>query len=166
MSEDVSAQVVEKKKSPRRLVQVLVTFVLVAGAGVAGTLIGVKFLSRPAAAQQPAPQQAESEPEGPISVMPLEPVVVDVRGKDEDDIRHLKVGLSLEFGVKVPAEEIKSRIPRARQATITYLRARDFASLTDPKRFATVSKEIGDTVTEAMGKDRVSRVVLTDYVAQ
>jgi flagellar basal body-associated protein FliL len=98
-------------------------------------------------------------------VQNLEPIVVDTRAAD-GNIRHVKVGLTIELVEGVPEAEIKSYVPRAREAAIGYFRTRDFEQLSDPKNFTQVVKDLNKEIIAAVGKKRAKRVVITDFVAQ
>jgi flagellar basal body-associated protein FliL len=98
-------------------------------------------------------------------VQNLEPIVVDTRSAD-GNIRHVKVGLTIELAEGAKEAEIKGYIPRAREAAIGYFRTRDFEQLSDPKNFTQVVKDLNKEIIAAVGRKRARRVVITDFVAQ
>jgi flagellar basal body-associated protein FliL len=95
----------------------------------------------------------------------LEAIVVDTRSAD-GNIRHIKVGLSIELMEGVKEAEFKAYVPRAREAAIGYFRTRDFEQLSDPKNFTQVVKDLNKEIILAVGKKRARRIVVTDFVAQ
>jgi flagellar basal body-associated protein FliL len=98
-------------------------------------------------------------------VQNLEAIVVDTRAAD-GNIRHVKVGLTIELPEGTKEAEFKAYVPRAREAAIGYFRTRDFEQLSDPKNFAQVVKDLNKEIIAAVGKKRAKRVDITDFVAQ
>jgi flagellar basal body-associated protein FliL len=194
MSEEASEpnKPVEKTKGKGKLVGIMVALALILGAGAAGAVLAPKYLGGgdKAAAHKPA-EGAEEEAEGSSEkaeeadtheeeeeetekkpkagdvheVQNLEAIVVDSRDA-EGNIRHIKVGLTIELPETVKEAEFKSYVPRAREAAIGYFRTRDFEQLSDPKNFAQVVKDLNKEIMAAVGKKRAKRVVITDFVAQ
>ena len=194
MSEEASEpkQPVEKTKGKGKLVGIMVALALILGAGAAGAVLAPKYLGggEKAAAHKPA-EAAEEESEhssekaeeadsheeeeeetekkpkaGDVhEVQNLEAIVVDSRDA-EGNIRHIKVGLTIELPETVKEAEFKSYVPRAREAAIGYFRTRDFEQLSDPKNFTQVVKDLNKEIIAAVGKKRAKRVVITDFVAQ
>jgi flagellar basal body-associated protein FliL len=95
----------------------------------------------------------------------LEAIVVDTRSAD-GNLRHIKVGLSIELMEGTKEAEFKAYVPRAREAAIGYFRTRDFEQLSDPKNFTQVVKDLNKEIILAVGKKRAKRIVITDFVAQ
>jgi flagellar basal body-associated protein FliL len=95
----------------------------------------------------------------------LEAIVVDTRSAD-GNLRHIKVGLSIELMEGTKETEFKAYVPRAREAAIGYFRTRDFEQLSDPKNFTQVVKDLNKEIILAVGKKRAKRIVVTDFVAQ
>lgn len=95
----------------------------------------------------------------------LEAIVVDTRSAD-GNLRHIKVGLSIELMEGTKEAEFKVYVPRAREAAIAYFRTRDFEQLSDPKNFTQVVKDLNKEIILAVGKKRAKRIVVTDFVAQ
>jgi flagellar basal body-associated protein FliL len=160
-------EVAAPKKSGGKL-GIIAAVVLLVGAAAAGGLYGGRLLQHPAPAAKHAPpaEKANEAPvEAPKASTALPPLVVDVRDKD-GDIHHIKVGISFELGAETPEEEFTKCLPRGREAAIIYLRTQTFESVSDNKRFETLRKELLERVAEAVGKQRVQRVLLTDFVAQ
>ena len=187
---------VEKKKGKGKLVGILVALALILGAGAAGAVLAPKYLGGDKAAHKPAEgaedeaaadsekgddaeasgeegkdaEEGKKEPskanQGDVhEVQNLEPIVVDTRAAD-GNIRHVKVGLTIELPETVKEAEFKAYVPRAREAAIGYFRTRDFEQLSDPKNFAQVVKDLNKEIIAAVGKKRAKRVVITDFVAQ
>lgn len=192
MSEEASEpnKSVEKKKGKGKLVGIMVALALILGAGAAGAVLAPKYLGggakpahKPAEAAEEAPAEsekadeaepAEEEDEGEKpkpkagdvhEVQNLEAIVVDTRSAD-GNIRHVKVGLTVELPEGTKEADFKAYVPRAREAAIGYFRTRDFEQLSDPKNFAQVVKDLNKEIIAAVGKKRAKRVVITDFVAQ
>jgi flagellar basal body-associated protein FliL len=106
---------------------------------------------------------------GPVGdvheVQNLEAIVVDTRAAD-GQIRHIKVGLTVELPEGMKEAEFKPYVPRAREAAIGYFRTRDFEQLSDPKNFTQVVKDLNKEIILAVGKKRAKRIDITDFVAQ
>jgi flagellar basal body-associated protein FliL len=187
---------VEKKKGKGKLVGILVALALILGAGAAGAVLAPKYLGGDKAAHKPAEGEEEAAPEGSAEkgdgeaatdeekpaeegdkkpkkealgdvheIQNLESIVVDTRAVD-GNLRHIKVGLSIELVEGTKEAEFKSYVPRAREAAIGYFRTRDFEQLSDPKNFTQVVKDLNKEIILAVGKKRAKRVVITDFVAQ
>jgi flagellar basal body-associated protein FliL len=163
------------KKSGSKL-GLIAAVVLLVGAAAAGGLYGGKLMQKPAAAAKHAPEEegeaaaeeeeapAKKPTEAPKASAALPALVVDVRDKD-GDIHHLKIAISFELG-EVPEDEFAKCMPRGREAALIYLRGLSFEQVTDAKQFEKLRKELTEKVAEAVGKKRVKRVLLTDFVAQ
>ncbi|HLV68178.1 MAG TPA: flagellar basal body-associated FliL family protein [Polyangiaceae bacterium] len=146
----------ESRKRPwLRSLSVLSMGLLLTGGAVAGTVYGPRVLAR-------ASQGAD--PNVAVAVT-FSPIVVDVRNA-EGELHHVKVGLAAELRDGIGELEFRNYMPRGREAAIEYLRTRDYETLTDAKRFDTVKRELSESVSSAMGKGRVNRVLVTDFVTQ
>ena len=95
----------------------------------------------------------------------LAAIVVDTRAAD-GQVRHLKIALSIEHPETMKEAEFKAYVPRAREAAIWYLRTHDFEELSSPKNFDKLRKDLNDSIINAVGKKRATRVLITDFVAQ
>ena len=187
---------VEKKKGKGKLVGILVALALILGAGAAGAVLAPKYLGggdksahKPAEGEEEAGAEEGSAEKGDETeahdeekaeegdkkpkkeagdvheIQGLEAIVVDTRSAD-GNIRHIKVGLSIELMEGTKEAEFKAYVPRAREAAIGYFRTRDFEQLSDPKNFTQVVKDLNKEIILAVGKRRAKRVVITDFVAQ
>lgn len=194
MSEEASEpKPVEKKKGKGKLVGILVALALILGAGAAGAVLAPKYLGGgDKAAHKPAESDEEAHGEGSAEeaeeadaeeeadegekkprkdasdvheIQGLESIVVDTRSAD-GNLRHIKVGLSIELNEGIKEAEFKVYVPRAREAAIGYFRTRDFEQLADPKNFTQVVKDLNKEIILAVGKRRAKRIVITDFVAQ
>jgi flagellar basal body-associated protein FliL len=175
-----------KKGKAGLIIGIVIAGVTLVGGSVAGAVLGPKLLGgSDEAAEKPAKSEKSSkghkseksekseshgegdEGEGPekITNVDVSPVVVDLRDAD-GRIRHLKVGLTAELSEKVTPEEFKLYAPRGREALLTYLRTLTFEDVSDPPHFLIIKEEIAKRVIEAVGEDRVHRLMLTDFVLQ
>jgi flagellar basal body-associated protein FliL len=172
MAENDSKEQPVVEKSRKRLLGVLVTSVLIAGAGVAGTVLGPRLLGQggdeaePEASAEPAePEQPEAEGDKAPNPMAFQPIIVDVRDKQMQP-HHMKVGITVELRDGGTKEEFERLMPRGREAAISYLRGKSFDDLTAPDQFDVTAKELNERVTKAMGEKFAKRIVITDFVAQ
>jgi flagellar protein FliL len=172
-----------KKSKVGLIIGIVIAGVTLVGGSVAGAVLGPKLLG----AEEESDDHAKSEkshkseksekksahgsdddeaatPEHIVTV-DIPAVVVDLRDSD-GRIRHLKVGLTAELGDKVPAEEFKLFIPRGREAALTFLRSLPFEEVADPQHFVAIKDELAKRVSEAVGQERVHRMMLTDFVLQ
>ena len=156
------------KKGGSRIIVIVLSAGLVVGAAVAGTLFGPRMLgAQPKAAEghdaEPAKADAEAAPAG--EVISFQPIVVDVHDK-EGVIHHLKVGIAIEMAHGKVEADLKNYTPRGREAVIALLRGKEWDEITSAKLFEPLKKELSEHVIQAVGKERVSRVLVTDFVAQ
>jgi flagellar basal body-associated protein FliL len=167
---DSKEQPVVEKPRKKRLLGVLVTSVLIVGAGVAGTVLGPRLLANrtedgDAELKDEAHESdGESEEKSP-NPMAFQPLIVDVRDRKSLP-HHMKVGLTAELKDGVKKEEFEKLQPRGREAAISFLRGRTFEELTEPSQFDAITKELNERIIKAMGEKLVLRVIITDFVAQ
>ncbi|MGC4064328.1 MAG: flagellar basal body-associated FliL family protein [Polyangiaceae bacterium] len=171
MAENDSKEQPVVEKSRKRLLGVLVTSVLIVGAGVAGTVLGPRLLghhgdeadAEPSAEAQEETPEAESDK--PPNPMAFQPIIVDVRDC-QAQMHHMKIGVTVELKDGITKEEFERLMPRGRESAISYLRAKTFDELTDPAQFELITKELNERIVKAMGERHVQRIVITDFVAQ
>jgi flagellar basal body-associated protein FliL len=163
----------QKKGKKRLVVTIVILLGTVAIAGVGGAILGGRLISSASAGPADAENGEGEDSEAPSEDAPVEatfafapPIVVDFT--DDGDIRHLKIGISVEVANAGShgTDELQLYVPRGREAVISYARTLTFDEATSPKEFDRIRKELSEHVIKAMGEDRVSRVVITDYVAQ
>jgi flagellar protein FliL len=174
-----------KKGKVGLIIGIVIAGVTLVGGSVAGAVLGPKLLGgSDEAAEKPSKSEKSkshksdksekeeshgegAEGEGPekITNVDVAPVVVDLRDAD-GRIRHLKVGLTAELADKVTTEEFKLYSPRGREALLLYLRTISYEEVSDPQHFPVIKDEIAKRVTEAVGEDRIHRMMLTDFVLQ
>jgi flagellar basal body-associated protein FliL len=189
MSEETPAVAapVAKKSKTGLIIGIVIAMVTLVGGSVAGAVLGPKLLGSPddsADEGESAPaHEGKSEDEGKSShggkgkkgkegkegekiiSVDIPPIVVDLRDGD-GRLRHLKVGMAAELAETVNAEEFKLVSPRGREATLTYLRSLTFEEVADPAKYATIKDEISKRMIEALGADKVHRILLVDFVLQ
>jgi flagellar basal body-associated protein FliL len=177
-----------KKGKMGLIIGIVIAVVTLVGGSVAGAVLGPKLLGGSEEPEESSAEHGKSEkaekshkseksekksshgdgesdtPEHIINAdMPS--VVVDLRDND-GRIRHLKVGLTAELGDKVTPEQFKLVIPRGREAALMYLRSLAFEEVSDPQNFNAIKDELAKRVTEAVGEEKVHRMMLTDFVVQ
>jgi flagellar basal body-associated protein FliL len=103
---------------------------------------------------------------GDVVSAEIPPVVVDLSSTHGDRTRHLKVGLVAELADGSNIDDFKPLLPRAREAALSYLRTLTYEEVSDPSRFLEIKQELSQRVTEAIGQERVSRILLVDFVSQ
>jgi len=182
MSDETTAAAPAPKKSKTGLIiGIVIAMVTLIGGSVAGAVLGPKLLGSPEAdgeeSEAPAHESKGEEGKGheskgkkgqiseKIVSVEIPPIVVDLRDAD-GRIRHLKVGLAAELGDTVNVEEFKLVSPRGREATLSYLRSLTFEDVSDPARYATIKDEISKRMIDAIGADKVHRILLVDFVLQ
>jgi flagellar basal body-associated protein FliL len=74
--------------------------------------------------------------------------------------------MSAELEKGATKEQFAAYTPRGREAAIMYLRGLRHEVATSPEKFESVKEELSKRVREAMGKKRVKRVLITDFVSQ
>jgi flagellar basal body-associated protein FliL len=177
---DKAAAPAPKKSKTGLIIGIVIALVTLVGGSVAGAVLGPKLLGgedHEAAAAEEEDEAAESgghdakpkkkgkgKDEKIISV-DINPIVVDLRDAD-GRLRHLKVGLAAELGETANVEEFKLMSPRGREATLSYLRSLTFEDVADPARYAAIKDEISKRMIDAIGPERVHRILLVDFVLQ
>lgn len=173
MSKDDDKEGGEKKSKKGLIIGIAVGVVVLVAGAVAGVLFIPKMLGGPETAEATEHKEGggekekkkESEVPEKIVAGKFDPIIVDLRDS-EGAVRHLKVGLSAELDETMPEEEFKLLQPRGREAAIAYLRTLTFDKATDPKRYPKVKKDLSKKVLQALGKEHIKRLLITDFVAQ
>jgi len=186
MSEETPAVAapVPKKSKTGLIIGIVIAMVTLVGGSVAGAVLGPKLLGSPDDSadegESAAAHEGKSEEEGKSShggkgkkgkegekivSVDIPPIVVDLRDGD-GRLRHLKVGMAAELAETGNAEEFKLVSPRGREATLTYLRSLTFEEVADPAKYASIKEEISKRMIEALGADKVHRILLVDFVLQ
>lgn len=167
-SEESVAEPKAPKKSRLGLVLAIVAItVLVTGAAVAGTVFGPALFGHAKNGEQAAEKAKakEKEKEKIGESVELSPIMVDARA-DDGNLHHLKVVLAVEVAEGTTKDEFMRYVPRGREAAVGYLRSQTFDHLVEPTHYADVRAELSKQFSEAIGGERVSRVLVTDFVAQ
>jgi flagellar basal body-associated protein FliL len=175
-----------KKSKMGLIIGIVIAAVTLVGGSVAGAVLGPKLLggsedhgesksdeghgkSSKGGKSEKKKSHGKDDDEGAapehIITVDVPAVVVDLRDTD-GRIRHLKVGLTAELADKVTPEAFKLVIPRGREAALTYLRSLTFEEVADSQHFIAIKDELSKRFTEAVGEDRVHRMMLTDFVLQ
>jgi len=190
MSEETPAVAapVPKKSKTGLIIGIVIAMITLVGGSVAGAVLGPKLLGSPDGdsadeGESAAAHEGKSEDEGKSShgskskkgkegkegekivSVDIPPIVVDLRDGD-GRLRHLKVGMAAELAETVNAEEFKLVSPRGREATLTYLRSLTFEEVADPAKYASIKDEISKRMIDALGADKVHRILLVDFVLQ
>jgi flagellar basal body-associated protein FliL len=191
-AEKAPEDVLPKKGKAGLIIGIVIAAVTLVGGSVAGAVLGPKLLG---GSDEHAEEEEEEKPatsekshksdkkekhgkekadegeghgsEGPEHIVSVDipSVVVDLLD-NQGRIRHLKVGLTTELADKVPAEEFRLYIPRGREAALIFMRSLTFEQVADPSHFIAIKDELAKRVTEAVGEERVHRMMLTDFVLQ
>jgi len=172
-----------KKSKVGLIIGIVIAAVTLIGGSVAGAVLGPKLLgaeedSGDHGKSEKSHKSDKSEKKGAhdsedgegatpehIVTADMPSVVVDLRDND-GRIRHLKVGLTAELRDQAAADQFKLVIPRGREAALTFLRSLAFDEVADPQHFVAIKDELAKRVTEAVGEERVHRMILTDFVLQ
>jgi flagellar FliL protein len=161
-----------KKSKMGLIIGIIIALVTLVGGSVAGAVLGPKLLGgdnshEPAAKAGKAAEGGHEAPGVPEKIVSVDipPLVVDIRDA-EGRIHHLKVGLAAELGDGVTVEDFKLYTPRGREACLSYLRSLSLEDVSDPARYASIKDEISKRVTEAVGPERIHRILLIDFVLQ
>ena len=169
-AESPSGNVPPKKSKLGIVLAVAAVVLLVAGAAVAGTLLGPELLSRgkkPEGHEKPEAAHAEKS-EGSEKVgetTELNPILVDTRGAD-GSLHHLKVVLSVELDETTPKAEFMKYAPRGREVAVAYLRSQPFEFVSASEKYEDVRKELSHRFIKAIEPAKVGRVLIVDFVAQ
>lgn len=162
-------------KSKKGLIIAVVGGLLVlVGGAVGGAILAPKLLGGGADAhaaeaegtsEEGGETDAEAEVPEHLVASAFDSIVIDVRSQ-KGEVHHLKVGLSVELKEGVKEDDFKLLAPRGRAAALSYLRTLTFEEITDPQRYTEIQKELSTRVMAAVGKKKLARVLLVDFVAQ
>jgi flagellar protein FliL len=157
-----------KKKGPLLWI-ILGVVLLVAGVG-GGVFLAPKFMAPAPEAAHAAAEHAPATTEDPPITVQWPPLVVDIRD-DQGGSRHIKVVITLEAANEVNEQAIHAFGARGRQAVLGFIRAQKFEDIVGSDKFEALQQKIDVLVKEkigkdALGKERVQAVLLTDLVAQ
>lgn len=167
MDETEPTEVAAREPAKKSKVGTAIAAILLASVAAGAGIFGGKLLHHDEGHKE---AKSEAEPASssgdapPAESVAMPQMVVDVRDKD-GDVHHLKVGLSFETNPG-PEDEFPKIMPRGREAVLGYLRGLTFESATDPKSFDKIKADLDERVKQALGKERVRRVVVTDFVGQ
>ncbi len=163
-------EAVEAKKGGKsRIILGLLAVILVSAAGAGGAIAGTRLMGPPAAAAAAPPPPKEPEQDenaGKVNqVSNFNPIVIDFHDPS-GDVHHLKIAVSAELPPEMQEKEFELYSPRGREAAIIYLRQLKWEDAISPKKFGEIRKGLSEVMIKALGKKRVDRIVITDYVAQ
>jgi flagellar basal body-associated protein FliL len=156
------------KKGPPTVVLLIGAVIATGASAAAGAVLGPSLAGHkapPAAHAAAGAASAAAEDTPPGEAAALDPIIVDVRDAT-GELHHLKVSIACELGHGVSEEDFKKLVPRMRDAAISYLRGLPFDEITTPAKFDPIRSELGERIAHAAGKERVRRVLFTDFVAQ
>ncbi|MCA9633054.1 MAG: flagellar basal body-associated FliL family protein [Myxococcales bacterium] len=160
-----------KKGGKGKIVLGLLAVILVSAAGAGGAIAGTRMMGPPQAAPAPPPEPKEEEEDqggysGKVNLVSnFNPIVIDFHDPS-GDVHHLKIAVSAELPAEMQEKEFELYSPRGREAAIIYLRQLKWENAIDPKKFDEIRKGLSEVMIKALGKKRVERIVITDYVAQ
>lgn len=159
-----------KKGGKGKIVLGLLAVILVSAAGAGGAIAGTRLVGPPqvAAAPPPAPKEEEESDENATKVNVVSnfnPIVIDFHDPS-GDVHHLKIAVTAELPAEMQEKEFELYSPRGREAAIIYLRQLKWEDAIDPKKFEEIRKGLSEVMIKALGKKRVDRIVITDFVAQ
>lgn len=172
MSEDSekAAEAPPKKSKASVVFALVIALITLIGGSVAGAVLGPRLLGTSEGHASP-PAKGGTDPHDPTAVVEkivsidIAPIVVDLRDAD-GRLRHLKVGMAAELPETANLDEFKLVAPRGREASLSYLRSLTFEEVSDPKRYRSIKDELSRGFIEAVGAQRVHRVLLIDFVLQ
>jgi flagellar basal body-associated protein FliL len=95
----------------------------------------------------------------------IQNLIVDLRDESGAQ-RHLKLGCGIDLKKKLGEEEMKKIAPHAKDAMLEYLRALSYDYVVAPQNFPEVKKQITDRIVKEVGKAKVKRVLITDFIVQ
>jgi flagellar basal body-associated protein FliL len=173
--ESHSAPKAPKKSRLGLVLAIVAVTVLVTGAAVAGTVFGPTLLGRGKAGQEDDGHAKEKgkgkdgekgkEADTIGETIEFPPIMVDARA-DDGNLHHIKVVIAVEISEGTKKDEFMRYAPRGREAAVGFLRSESFDKLVAPANYADVRVELSKKFSEAVGEERVGRVLITDFVAQ
>jgi flagellar basal body-associated protein FliL len=170
-SEEESEESTSEPKAPKKnrlglVLAIVAVSVLVTGAAVAGTVFGPALLGhKKSESAEEKPKDKEKDKEKIGESVEFNPIMVDARATD-GSLHHIKVVIAVEIAEGTPKDEFMRYAPRGREAAVGFLRGQSFDHLVAADQYAEVRSELAKEFSEAVGKERVGRVLITDFVAQ
>ncbi len=144
------------------LLRTLVPALLAAGAAYGGTRAAAAHTAVQAGPKEaPAQHVAVSRPPGPT--LPLDPFLVTLfdAGKRPHP---MKMTIAVEFDAQTK-EDLRSFVPRIRDAVLAYLRTLSHEQVTDPAYVEKMRAELIERCRSA-GAGTAERILVTDFVVQ
>jgi len=168
---------VPKKKGGKLWLTVIGALVIAGASSAAGATFGpsVKQKISPTHQKPATPgaegdeateDKSEEKPGEKAHIEQLESLVVDVHD-EAGESHHVKVGIALEISEPVPEEEWKAEVvPKARDATIGYLRSLRYDEAASAAKFDTIRAELLLRLSKAIKKPKIRKIYFIDYVVQ
>ena len=147
-----------KKKLPIKLMAFALVPLLLGGGGF---VAWKKLIKKPPAEEQE--QEVEEEEKVPLSYLPLEPFVVNLKGSGR---RFLKVSITLALEGAKGAELAQKEVPPIRNAILLLLTNKRFEEVTTLEGKRKLQEEILAKVNDIIEGTQVREVYFTKFIAQ
>ena len=151
----------KKPSAALGLLRTLVPALLAAGAAYGGTRAASAHTPAPAPKEAAAEHVAVSRPPGPT--LALDPFLVTLF--DASKRPHpMKMAIAVEFDAQTK-EDLKTFVPRIRDAVLAYLRTLSHEQVTDPAHVEKMRLELVEKCRSA-GASTAEKILITDFVVQ
>ena len=110
-------------------------------------------------------EEAKGEGEG-SAVVTLPSFVANIADDGSGDMHYLKCTIALELNSKNYEKLIEPRTPRIRNAVLLYLSNLKLADTQGMANKQKILAELRKRISEALGKDAIAEIYLTDFVIQ
>jgi flagellar FliL protein len=157
------ADAAEAPKASRRLPSWLPKVAIFAGLTAAAFGVAL-FVVRPMLPQATA-EGKHAAPEKFGRVLALEPVVVNLA--QTEGRRYLKATVHMEISEEEKVlKEVEARKPQIQDLLVATFSRKSLGDATAPEALDALRGEILERVTQVLGRDRVRRVFITEFVVQ
>ncbi len=158
---DAPAGVPMKPSPIGGLFRILVAALLAAGAAYGGTRAAAARTPHAAAPEHSAEHAPASKPPGPT--LPLDPFLMTLFDANKKP-HPMKMSIAVEFAANT-TDDLKTFVPRIRDAVLMYLRTVTHEQVTDPAHVEKMRAELLERC-RAAGAASAERILVTDFVVQ
>lgn len=147
------------------LLIVLGVAVLAGGGGAAWLLLGSNDTAHETRSENPSQESShDAHANEPGPIVELDPFVLNLADKEE--LRYLKLTISLELDRPKEETDFEARLPAIRDALLVLLTSKESRAIRTVSGKRRIREEIRSRVNKVMRKGKVTNVFFTDFIIQ